>query len=264
MTLAELQARFQAGILTGEGADMLGLVEPSPHGAGKNELFGVYQNAYRLRLAEFVAEDHPGLAGYLGEDEFAALIEDFIASDPPRHRNARYYTTRLPQFMQESEAWREEGRALSLAQFERALVDAFDAADAPALEIGALAAFAPERWASLTFAFHASAQLLELAAGTLDTYVAATDDDCDELPEASEGVEHAAIWRTGDEPAWRELDADEWVALNEAMAGQAFGDICQLAAFQQGDNASAERLAQFLANWFSEGLVVGVAEKDAG
>lgn len=258
MKLSELQALFQAGVLSGEGAKMLKIINGSTRGAEKETLFGIYQNAYRIRLAEFIAEDYPGLHGYLGDEGFEALTEEFIAATPPRHRNARYYTTALPDFMQASESWSDEARAISLALFERAIVDAFDAADAETLAIQALAAYSPNEWPKLSFAFHASLQMLELAAGTLETFAASSDDECEEIPEEQEGIERIAVWRAGHEPAYRELDADEYLALNEALAGRVFGDICQMAAFQRGEDMTAERLAQFLASWFEEGMIIGV------
>jgi hypothetical protein len=53
-----------------------------------------------------------------------------------------------------------------------------------------------------------------------------------------------------------ELEADEFLALSLAMEGHAFGDICQMAAFRDLEDASPERLAQMLTGWFQEGLVV--------
>ena len=51
------------------------------------------------------------------------------------------------------------------------------------------------------------------------------------------------------------------LALNEAVAGHSFGDICQLVAFQNESQPAAERLAQFLVSWFTEGLVIGVTRR---
>ena len=96
---------------------------------------------------------------------FEALVEAFIDANPSRSRNARWYSTQLPDFMQESEAWGSNARAIGLACFERALTDAYDAADAPAKNIETLAEFSPEDWPRLAFAFHPSLRLLDVAAG---------------------------------------------------------------------------------------------------
>lgn len=276
MKLAELQSLFQAAVLTGDAEDgaLLDVVAP-PREADRPTMMGVYVNAYRLRLAEFLDEDFPALRVLLGDDDFEALVEAYIDENPSRLRNARWYTTRLPEFMRESENWSANALAIGLALFERALTDAYDAADAPALSIETLAEFSPQDWPRLGFTFHPSLRLIEVAAGVLDAYAAATADEQDEeaarADEDDEGAledrpldasesETIAIWRADLDPAYRQLDPDEHLALFEAMAGQSFGDICQLVAFQNEGQSATERLARFLVTWFSEGLVIGVAE----
>ena len=276
MKLAELQSLFQAAVLTGDAEDgaLLDVVAP-PREADRPTMMGVYVNAYRLRLAEFLDEDFPALRVLLGDDDFEALVEAYIDENPSRLRNARWYTTRLPEFMQESENWSANALAIGLALFERALTDAYDAADAPAQSIETLAEFSPQDWPRLRFTFHPSLRLIEVAAGVLDAYAAATADEQDEeaarADEEDEGAledrpsdasesETIAIWRADLDPAYRQLDPDEHLALFEAMAGQSFGDICQLVAFQNEGQSATERLARFLVTWFSEGLVIGVAE----
>ncbi|MGC1861677.1 MAG: DNA-binding domain-containing protein [Methylocystis sp.] len=276
MKLAELQSLFQSAVLTGDAEDVAILdVVAQPRDADRATMMGVYVNAYRLRLAEFLDEDYPALRVLLGDDDFEALVEAYIDANPSRLRNARWYAARLPEFMQESENWSANALAIGLALFERALTDAYDAADAPALSIETLAEFSPQDWPRLGFTFHPSLRLIEVAAGVLDAYAAATADEQDEEaarsaeedegafedrpPDASES-ETIAIWRADLDPAYRQLDPDEHLALNEAMAGQSFGDICQLVAFQNEGQSATERLARFLVTWFSEGLVIDVAE----
>ena len=274
MKLAELQSLFQAAVLTGDAEDgaLLDVVAP-PREADRPTMMGVYVNAYRLRLAEFLDEDFPALRVLLGDDDFEALVEAYIDENPSRLRNARWYATRLPEFMRESENWSANALAIGLALFERALTDAYDAADAPAQSIETLAEFSPQDWPRLGFTFHPSLRLIEVAAGVLDAYAAATADEQDEerADEEDEGAledppsdaserETIAIWRADLDPAYRQLDPDEYLALFEAMGGQSFGDICQLVAFQNEGQSATERLARFLVTWFSEGLVIGVAE----
>jgi len=263
MTLAAFQALFQQRILAGPGADdapLLAALNPSQHGADARTLLGVYQHGYRLRLAGFLAEDHPVLRHLMGADAFEALVDAYIDAHPPRAPNARCYTTALPEFMQATAPWRDDPLSISLAMFERAMVDAFDAADAPPLTLEALAEFAPEAWSRLVFGLHPSLSLLELAPGALKAYAAATQGDAtrDNARDADRRVENVAVWRIGHDSAFRALAADEFVALNEAKAGRAFGDICQMTAFQQSGEITPERLAQCLASWFNEGMIVSV------
>lgn len=283
MNLAQFQALFQARILAGPGesdAPLLEALRESQRGAGRDELLRVYQSGYRVRLESFFYEDHSGLRALLGDDAFEALVRDYVESNPPTNRNARWYTTGLPDYMAGHPRWRDDRRALSMAFFERALVDAFDAPDAEPLAIRSLAGFAPEDSPRLVFAFHPSLILLELAGGTMADYQASSEEDDGEAeggaeddgashagaeavdPPSPDATEAAAIWRCNEEAAFRELGGDEYVALSEAKAGRAFGDICQMAAFQQAGEIAPERLAQLLASWFEDGMIVGVSLSD--
>ncbi len=259
MNLKELQSRFQAAILAGdeEDAAVLDLVAAGGE-AGRPVKFGVYVAAYRIRLTEYLDEDYPALRALQGDDVFEALVEEYIAANPSRHRNARWYSSGLPEFLQRHEDWRANPRAIDMARFERALTDAFDARDAETLAIEALAEFSPPDWPRLKFAFHPSVELLTVAAGTLETYLALTAEEETGPPPPRQGVERIAVWRDKFDPLYRGLDPDEFLALNEARAGRSFGDICQMVAFQNQNDPAAERIARFLVNWFSEGMVTGV------
>lgn len=264
MKLADFQSLFQESVLAGAGeADkpLLKKLRSSPRGATSETLLGVYQSGYRLRLADFVSQDHPGLRAVLGDEAFETLIDDYIDQRPSRDPNARFFTTGLPDFMRDSPTWRDDARAVSMALFERAMVDAFDAADETPLTVQALAQFAPSDWPRLAFNFDPSLTLLELAAGTIACYDAAISEEPPETidaPAAGDGVEHVAVWRVDHESAYRQLEPDEYVALCEARAGHAFGDICQMTAFQQSGEIAPERLAQCLSSWFQDGMIIGV------
>jgi hypothetical protein len=274
MTLAEFQALFQARILAGPGdgdAPLLAALRESQRGVGRDDLLRVYQSGYRIRLEGFFHEDHGGLRALLGDAAFEALIQAFIAANPPKNPNARWYTTGLPDYMRQTAPWRDDGAALAMAFFERAVVDAFDAPDAEPLALQSLADFAPEDSPRLVFAFHPSLRILELRAGTLAAYQASAAEETEGDEESADAAdettgagatrgdtEKAAVWRCNGDTAYRELEPDEHVALSEAMAGRAFGDICQMAAFQAG-GVEPERLAQFLASWFEEGMITGVS-----
>ncbi|PWB84157.1 MAG: DUF2063 domain-containing protein [Methylocystaceae bacterium] len=263
MKLAELQAMFQAGVLAGlesDGASVLDSVKNSKR-ADRATLFGVYVNAYHVRLTEFLIDDFPALRALLGEDAFDALAADYIASEPSRQRNARWYTARLPDFMRASEKWRDR-RAVDVALLERALTDAFDAPEAAALSLDALASFESALWPRVAFAFHPSLILLELRAGTLATHEAATAGEA--LPAPRDGEEKVAVWRSNEDSVYCEMEADEFLVLSLAAAGHAFGDICQMAAFRDSGDAAPERIAQFLTSWFEEGLVVSATLGDEG
>jgi hypothetical protein len=269
MRLAELQARFQDAVLTGD-RKILASIEASRRLDGAAR-FEIYADSYRFRLAEFLSKDYPVLRNALGDEDFGALVEAYIEAMPSHHRNARWYGQRLPEFMRETDPWRERRRSVDLALFERALADAFDAADADALDLDGVALVAAEDWPRLRFEFHPSVVLLALARGTVATYVAASEEEAflaspagadlepvlAELAPASE--EAILVWRKDDQSFYRILGEDETLALNEAGIGKNFGEICSLLAFRNAGDDVTALAATFLAAWFRDGLVSSLA-----
>jgi len=256
MNLEEIQAAFQAGVLADGEQDhavILDSIKDSRR-TDRATLFNVYADGYRLRLAEFISNDFPILRAHLGDEAFGHLVEDYISSAPSRQRNARWYGQRLPDFMRETAQWRENRSAIDLARFERALSDAFDAADAPVLTIDAIRNTRVVDWPRLAFKFHPSVTLLDLAAGTARIHAALVEED--ELPAIEQGEETVLFWRSDDQPFHRHVAEDERLALIEAKQGKRFGDICALLAFQRDVGGITQRVAGFLSQWFADGLVV--------
>jgi hypothetical protein len=218
MRLADLQAKFQDAILTGDRA-ILASVEPSQK-LDSAARFGVYADAYLMRLAEFISNDYSVLRNALGDEDFGALVEAYISATPSHHRNARWYGRGLPEFMCQTDPWRDRREATDFAVFERALADAFDAADADVLDLDAVAAVAPEDWPELRFEFHPSVVLLTLIAGTIAAYAAA---DQEAYSDEEIGGDEEAV---APSPADAETDAAsaEAVLAAEEVAGQENAD----------------------------------------
>jgi hypothetical protein len=258
MKLAELQTRFQAGIVEGDNAILASIVDSRR--TDRATLFGVYQDAYRLRLAEFLSHDFPVLRVHLGEETFGQLVEDYILSTPSRQPNARWYGTRLPDFMQETAPWQRNRSAIDLARFERALSDAFDAPDAPISTIDALRDIRAEDWPRLNFELHPSLGLLDLESGIAQIYAALAEEA--EAPAIQQGEEAIVFWRNDGQSFYRPLAEDERLALLEARRGKPFGDICALLAFQNNGDDVTRRVAGFLAQWFADGLVTRLSISD--
>ena len=258
MTLAELQTRFQAGI-TEDDQTVLASITDSRK-TDRTTLFSVYYDAYRLRLAEFLSHDYPMLRAYLDEEAFGRLVEDYIVSAPSRQRNARWYGARLPDFMDETAPWRTNRGAIDLARFERALSDAFDAADAPIISVDALSDIWAEDWPHIAFEFHPSVELLNLARGTVEVYCALANEN--EPPAIQQGEEAIVFWREEGQSSYRLAAEDERLALMEARQGKKFSDICALLAFQGKDYDVTPVVAGFLSQWFADGLVTRMSLQD--
>lgn len=142
--------------------------------------------------------------------------------------------------------------AADLARFEWALVEAFDAADAPVLARDVLAALPPARWAELRFAFAPALRLLALGHPVHER-----------LPDAGAGSAgplavrptHYRVWRRGESVRWKEIDAIEHGLLDAARAGLPFGALCERLATQGPADEAAPRAVALLESWLAAGLL---------
>jgi hypothetical protein len=143
-TLKELQESFQRGVLARD--DKI-LSEVNDSGKERRDvLFDVYRNGYVARLAEIMDGDYERTHEYLGDARFAQLIKDYIAANPSDQRSARWFGRHLPSFVERTEPYSRHPELIELATLEKALNDAFDAADAEPLRIEDLAAITPDRF----------------------------------------------------------------------------------------------------------------------
>ncbi len=219
----------------------------------------IYANAYRLRLAEVLGNDYPGLAARLGEERFARIVRAYIAAHPSRHTNLRWYGAGLARFLQHSSRGRDRQALAELAQFEWALGLAFDAADAPLLEVDRLAIVPPADWPALRFVLQPSVQLLVLHSNAPQVWRTARAGGRKIAMSPRRTAVSWIVWRKGFEPCYRVLEADEAWALRAVKHGRDFAQICSgLRRFAGGEHA-AQRGAQLLRNWLAEGLLSAAA-----
>lgn len=254
MRLAEFQERLQNAILFGK-TDFIEAIDETP-GFDRAARIGVYFDAYRLRLAEFISKEYPILREAIGDDEFEALAIAYMDQTRSRHSNARWYASKLPKFMSGHPQWRMRDDWIDLARFERALSDAFDAADAPASGVGALSTIEQESVPQLRFEFHPSVHLLDLRTGTENAYAAATEGT--QISVSKTGREHVLVWRRSEQCCYRRLEDDETLALTEALNGRRFGEICSLLAFRDMKEDVTKRVAGLLLQWFDDEIVSAI------
>ncbi|MFO1252870.1 MAG: DNA-binding domain-containing protein [Inhella sp.] len=242
-TLDQIQAALQQAVRAGE---------PAPHGLlrGSAQGLAIYQHAYRARLSEALADNHPALAQALGDEGFAALAAAYLAAHPPTEPSIRWYGHRLAAFMDE---WAElpHPALADLARLDWALRHAFDAAACPALE---LAALQPEDWATLRPQLQPSVQLLALhwAVGpawhALNAARAASQEA--ELPEPAPLVHTLLVWRSGLQPHWRSVGDAEATALQALAAAASLAPWLE----EQGEAALPQAVG-WLQAWSAEGLL---------
>jgi hypothetical protein len=220
----------------------------------------VYANAYFARLLGVLREDFPALAAALGELAFHDLVTAYLIACPPGSFTLRDAGERLPAFLSAGSAEAAFFRvrwpyAADLARFEWALVDAFDAPDAPALRREELAALSPGGWDGLALSLHPASALF-----ALDWPVERLREAFDEgSPLPLEGFPQRPtrllVSRSGDWVRFRALEADEAALLDAVARGSRFGLLCGRLAERVPEAEAAPRAAALLTRWTLDGVL---------
>lgn len=257
---ARLQDQFQRGVMEGDDGIFTEILD-SPK-EQRDVLFGVYRNAYVLRLIEIVKSDHELTAAYLGDDMFDKMARAYIAARPSHHANARWFPQGLPAFLQEAEPYSNYPALGELAELEKALNDAFDAADAPILSLAALADIAPDAWTKISFVPHPSATRLNFQTNAAAIWSALKEDEEPPAAEVLDEPVRLIIWRHDVTPMWRELSTEEAMMWDEAANGIPFGVLCTMLATYDDPDGAAARAAGYLQGWISAELLSDVIRPD--
>lgn len=255
--LARQQAEFQRCILSG-GDTVLSEILDSPR-EKRETLFGVYRYAYGSRLVEALRNDHERLHLYLGDETFDEMGYAYVRARTSEHPNLRWFSQGLPAFLKASAPYCDHPVLSDLAALEKALNDAFDAAEGPVVELTDMSGFAPEAWSGLRFRPHPSAARLDLATNAAAIWLALKNDEAP--PEATKLEQPARLlsWRQDVTPMFRELPAEEAMMWDEAANGISFGVLCEMLATYDDPDGAAGRGAGYLHGWITTGLLTDVS-----
>ncbi len=255
--LRQLQRDLQNHLL-GEPSPIADAIADAPPLSVADRL-GIYRNAYRVRLIEALDDTYPILHAVLGDEVFAALGEEFVAAHPSVHRSIRWYGRELAEFLQLRPPYAEQPILAELALLEWTLAEVFDAADAEPKPRSALSAVDVSAWSELTFEFHPSLRRLHLHWNTAAVWQAMSREETPPDPLCAEHPVPWLLWRQGLQNYFRSMPADETAALDLALSGANFAEICAALAEWLPDDEIPLRAASLLGTWADSGIIVGIA-----
>ncbi len=256
LALAELQGLLQAAILEGDTA-ILGFIQDNSR-TSRETLFDVYRHAYSGRLVETLKNEYPLLNHYVGEARFREVARGYIAAYPSRTQNARWFGTRLPEYLEGLGRDAIAQDVVGLSSIEKAVSDAFDAPDKPVLDVADLGRFAPETWGRLVFAPHPSVTHLHLAGNILEIWRALQADEPTPAFASSPELQRLVVWRRAYAPMVRELNYEECMIWTEASRGASFQSLCEMLATYDDPDSAAVRAAGYLHGWLTSGMLTSV------
>ena len=256
-TLAELQAALQDDILTGQTRTLPRL--KVPEAASPAARLHVYQHAYAARLVEILAEDYDTTWTFLGDQAFHDLARAYIRDCPSQTPNARWFGARFPDFLATRPALADIPAIADIARLERALADAFDAADAPVAGLSDLAALGVENIERATFALHPSVTLLGLGTNAHAIFSALRGDTAPPAPEALDDRQWIVIWRHDLMCRHLALGSEAGTLLDHARQGYDFARLAEVSMLMGDPDTAATRLAGHLQHWIGLGLITAIA-----
>ncbi len=223
--LAELQKAFLASM---RGAPRENVMPALALGCKATPELGlaIYQNAYSARLREALENDHVQLGKYLGDELWQQLCAGYIAAHPSKVRSLRDFGASLPSFMEITAPFCENPESVELAQFERRLLDCFDAADAPLATWQTLLSTPSDRWPSLRLQFHPSVRLHPVQWNSVEIWRALKAEQ--NPPNLNKTPADWLLWRDHEQiTRFRCLTLDEAQAYAHFRAGLDFAGLCE-------------------------------------
>jgi len=254
--LRRLQHELQSHLL-GEPSSIADAVADAPPLSVADRL-GIYRNAYRVRLIEALDDTYPVLHALLGDEVFVALGEEFVSAHPSVHRSIRWYGGELSAFLSRCPPYAEQPILAELALLEWTLAEVFDSADADPTPRAALSAVDPSAWSGLQFEFHPSLRRLHLHWNTAAVWQAMSHEETPPDPVCADGPVPWLLWRQNLQNYFRSMAADEAGALDYALRGANFGEICEALAEWLPDDEIPLRAATLLGTWADSGIIVGI------
>lgn len=215
---------------------------------------GIYQNAYNVRLKNCIEIDHPMLGLYLGDDLFDLMVTGYIQQHPSRYPSLRQYCNHLPDYLRRNEPFKSYPIIAEIAEFERRLIDAFDAADSCRATETELQSLPAESWPEMKLAFHPSVRVFEAHWNSVECWQALKNEMTP--PEARKEEVWWIIWRNRERlTQYRSLAVDGFVLYQCFKDHYTFSDACELLREHLPENQISLASVNHLQSWSSLGII---------
>jgi hypothetical protein len=207
--------------------------------------YNVYRNNVMVSLIDALAAVYPAVQRITGIEFFRAMARFHIQETPPTSRLLFEYGRDFPAFIEAYEYARGMPWLSDTARIERAWLDAYHAADAPALGAPDLASAPPERLADLVFTPHPAARIVRSRYAAVAIFAAnRTPEPVPEI-DASQ-AEDALITRPEFDVVVRRLAPGHAEFLWALMAGRPLGEAGTAAFEARSDFDIGEGLATLI------------------
>jgi hypothetical protein len=261
--LRDLQRRFQDYLI--DGSEAIEKDITNTEGALAKHRLATYYNAYRIRLIDSLAVDFSALEQYLGRESFENMTLDYLQHFPSTQPSVRWFGQHFADYLADypapSNNVEDANFVHELAQYEWLQTTVFDAADSPTLmQFEDMAIIAPETWPRLTFEFIAALQWLDLCWNVPQIEHALENREPAPDRQRAEFPLRWLLWRRDFKTYWRSLEVHEAWALEQALNGANFAEICEGLLEWIDAEQVALTAAGFLKQWISDQLLTRLGD----
>ncbi|MEO8796503.1 MAG: DNA-binding domain-containing protein, partial [Polyangiaceae bacterium] len=110
------------------------------------EQVDVYREQFFLRHIGSLREDFPTIERLLGDEPFEAMCTAYLTAMPPTSFALRDASDRMTEFLERTAPYSGDALLRDCAAVEWAFIEAFDAADAPPLDVTIVSTIDEDAW----------------------------------------------------------------------------------------------------------------------
>ena len=222
------------------------------------ERLGIYQAMYPLRMEEALASDYPALKHFLGDERFFDLTRAYVQAHPSRSFTLSPLGRHLPEFVAAARNIPRRAFCHDLARLERAIAEAFEAPEEPALDERAVASVPPAEWERARLRPIPAFRLLALRypAGA---YLDSLRGDGHDHPETRRADGWVAVYRRDYAVYRHELSRPAHDLLADVAGGRTLGEAVAAAlARRRRPRPDAGDLSRWFRQWAAAGMFAEV------
>jgi hypothetical protein len=249
--LQDLQQSFLAHLL-GTPSRVVESIESTADTSAQQRL-DIYASGYRARLKEAISTDYERLHQYLGDEQFEQLMDRYIDIYNSSHPSLRYYSQHMIELLTSEKPYTEIPVLTEIANIEQSFNDSFDAANCTTVDIAELAQVRADDWPVLKFEFHTSLRVLSFEYNSFPIWKELSEEQTP--PELVNDASTWVVWRKELVSRYRTLESAEARALELALAGANFSEICEELLDFFDEQTTPSKAITFLQSWINEKMV---------
>lgn len=199
--------------------------------------FAVYRNNVAVGLIGAIEARYPVTRRLVGDDFFRAMASAFVAEQKPRSPVLIHYGAGFPDFVERFEPAREVVYLADVGRLENAWVEAYHAAEAPALAPAALGEIDRGDFGAVRFSPHPAARLLRFSHPAASIW-AAHQGTGEPRPPERWRAEDALVARPGADVMVRILPPGGYEFARALFAGATLAEAAEAPALEGFDPGS--------------------------